>query len=112
MTKIAISHKGVKRWLETPFAICGNPDDMRRIGEEIVKQAKMLEVGYGWMRIDPSHPDSGPPNTKPLEWVDPSPSDTCLICGSLVQPGFACHDPAGNPLGHTKRSAAPDKAID
>jgi len=67
--QVAVSHRGVKRWLRTPFALCGQPEDLRRIGEEIVKQAEMLSSS-GWVRVDLSNPDDSPPNKPPLEWDD------------------------------------------
>lgn len=67
MTKIVISRNGVKRWLETPFALCGKRQDLAEIGAEIIKQASTLP-GYGWIRIDTSHPDQSPADTQPEPW--------------------------------------------
>jgi hypothetical protein len=67
MTKIAMSRAGVKRWLETPFALCGAPEDLTKVGEAIIKQASTLR-GHGWIRVDTAHPDESPANTEPVPW--------------------------------------------
>lgn len=69
--KLVISHKGVKRELHTPFALCCGMDDLDSLIRALeAARAGMLNATYGWMRIDPSHPDDCPPNTRPLPWTE------------------------------------------
>jgi hypothetical protein len=71
--KLIISHKGIKRELETPFALCCSADDLASLIRELkAVHAALVDMGsgYGWVRIDPSHPCDAPSNTKPLAWTD------------------------------------------
>jgi len=74
--KFVISKDGVKRYLETPFALCIDTEHFASL-IDVLKSAHagMVANGtsYGWVRIDPSHPDpDSAPNTPPLEWVSRS----------------------------------------
>lgn len=69
--KVIISKGAVARELHTPFALCGTPNDLIRLAREIEAQATTL-AGYGWIRIDPSHPSSAPPNSPPRPWEEAS----------------------------------------
>lgn len=70
--KVVISKDGVKRYLETPFALCIDTEHFAKL-IDVLKSAHagMVANGtsYGWVRIDPSHPDSDSTSTPPLEWV-------------------------------------------
>lgn len=71
--KLILSKDGVKREIETPFAICCNVEELGALVREInAVRAGMLDNGstFGWMRIDPSHPCDAAPNTKPRPWTD------------------------------------------
>jgi hypothetical protein len=72
MMKFVISKGGVKRSLETPFALCIDAEHFA----DLIKAMQFAHAGmvasgisYGWVRIDTSHPDpDGPLNTPPMEW--------------------------------------------
>lgn len=67
--KLIISHRSIKRELETPFALCIGRDDLDMLIREL--QQQMAGMGpYGWIRIDPSHPADCPPNTRALAWTE------------------------------------------
>ena len=69
--KLTISSEGVKRELNTPFALCISSKDLG----SLIRELQFVHAGmesnnmpFGWVRIDPSHPCDAPPNTKPLGW--------------------------------------------
>src|SRR6266566_7918670 len=71
--RFIISYKGIKRALETPFAMCIGANDLEYLIRELEAQRRGLgESPYGWIRIDPSHPSDCAPNTRPLEWTEAS----------------------------------------
>jgi len=69
--RFIISHKGIKRTLETPFAMCIGVKELEYLIRELEAQLRGLgESSYGWIRVDPSHPSDCAPNTRPLEWTE------------------------------------------
>lgn len=74
--KFVISKDGVKRFLETPFALCIDTEHFANLIKTLQSaQAGMVANGttYGWVRIDTGHPDpDSKSNTEPLPWVNPS----------------------------------------
>lgn len=73
--KIVLSKDGVKREIETPFAICIGRDDLHRLISALSHMyASMRDEAngssYGWGRIDEAHPDTCAPNQAPLKWTD------------------------------------------
>ena len=76
--RILLSKDGIKREIETPFAICIGRDDLEtliRTLQELHGAMEGISSSYGWLRVDPSHPCDAPPNTPPLPWVAMSPAD-------------------------------------
>ena len=73
--KLIISQGGVKRELRGAFAMCLSQEDLTLLITLLqAQEGAWKETGgsYGWIRIDPSHPDQDSrPNTKPLAWTDP-----------------------------------------
>src|SRR6266566_2976315 len=69
--RFIISHKGIKRTLETPFAMCIGVKELEYLIRELEAQLRGLgESSHGWIRVDPSHPSDCAPNTRPLEWTE------------------------------------------
>lgn len=71
--KICLSKDGIKRNIETPFAMAIQRDDLVRLGEHLIGLAAAMEAkgtSYSFVTIDPDGLDHGPPNTPPLEWTD------------------------------------------
>jgi hypothetical protein len=66
--KFIISKDGVKRYLETPFALCIDTEHFASL-IDVLKSAHAGMVA----RIDPGHPDpDSAPNTPPMEWASRS----------------------------------------
>lgn len=71
--KLILSKDGVKREIETPFALCISPVDMQHLAQELIAQAAGMQANggsYGWVLIDTGHPDKSPPNTPPRKWTE------------------------------------------
>ena len=72
--KLVLSKDGVKREIQTPFALCCDMEELDRLIRAMqAARAGMTETGgtYGWLRIDTAHPDpDGPANTPPLKWTE------------------------------------------
>jgi len=71
--KLVISKDGVKREIQTPFAICCDMNDLDHLIRAIIAaRAGMVANGgsYGWLRIDTNHPSDCAANSKPLEWTE------------------------------------------
>ena len=74
--KLVLFKDGVKREIETPFALCIGRGDLHQLIDELKFVAGGMDgsgSSYGWVRIDPSHPADCKPNTPPMPW---SASDT------------------------------------
>jgi hypothetical protein len=71
--KFIVSKDGVKRTLETPFAMCIDAEEFATLIWALQRaQAGMTAIGsgYGWVRIDTDHPDpDSKPNTAPIPWA-------------------------------------------
>ncbi len=70
--RLIISKDGVKRGIETPFALCCSTEDLTTLALTLQQfAAGMRDSGstYGWVRVDTDHPDDAPANTPPLPWV-------------------------------------------
>ncbi len=71
--KLIISKDGVKREITTPFAMVIGTQDL----DYLIRHLKALHAGcvdagttYGWVKVDPGHPDAdGPSNSPPLPWT-------------------------------------------
>jgi hypothetical protein len=75
--RIILSKDGVKREIETPFAMCISRDDLEdliRALRELHAAMTEMNSSYGWLRVDPSHPCDAPPNTPPLPWTAQPPA--------------------------------------
>lgn len=68
-SRIVMNIKGLSRYIENPFALCGDKEMLKRIGQEIIEQASLLDT-YGWIRVDINHPAMGCSGGNPLEWID------------------------------------------
>ena len=69
--KLIIAKGGLKREIQTPFALCCDIEEMDGLIRALqFARAGMVNSGssYGWMRIDTDHPCDGPSNTPPLQW--------------------------------------------
>jgi hypothetical protein len=75
--KIILSKDGVKREIETPFAMCIDREDLEALIRSLRElHAAMTEMNasYSWIRVDPSHPCDAPANTPPLPWTANTPA--------------------------------------
>jgi hypothetical protein len=71
--RLIISQSGVKREITGAFALCCSADDLDHLSQLLKSARASLTANggnYGWVRIDPNHPDDGPSNTKPLLWTE------------------------------------------
>ena len=72
--KFVISKDGVKRWIETPFALCIDTEHFGSLIKSMqAAHAGMVANGttYGWVRVDTDHPDlDSAPNTAPRAWAE------------------------------------------
>jgi hypothetical protein len=69
--KLVISHKGIKRELETPFALCCQMAELDQLIALLQEQRRAKgESTYGWIRVDPSPPADCAPNPRPLGWTE------------------------------------------
>jgi hypothetical protein len=69
--KIVIEHGRTKRQIEGAFNLCGHPDDLRMVAEQILAQVNQEPSrGYGWIKILPVRPQESIPDTRPLGWDD------------------------------------------
>lgn len=81
--KIIISHKGIKRELETPFALCCDMNELDQLIVELQAQRRANEeISYGWIKVDLSHPADCAPNTRPLKWTEASNINPPIIYGN------------------------------
>ena len=71
--KLVISKNGIKRSIETPFAMALGKEDLVRLGNHLIGLAAAMGaegVSYTFVTVDPESPYTGPPNTTPMEWDD------------------------------------------
>lgn len=67
--KLIISQHGIKRQIEGSFAMCCGADDLDTLIQELQRQRAGM-TGYGWFKVDASHPCDAPANTRPLAWTE------------------------------------------
>lgn len=71
--KICLSKNGVKRHIETPFAMEISSDDLIRLANHLLGLAAAMNaegMAYKFVTVDPDGADKSPPNSPPLEWDD------------------------------------------
>lgn len=69
--KLVFAKDGVKREIETPFALCCKMEDLDRLILELqAARGSMGDANYGWFRIDETHPAADCASGAPRKWTE------------------------------------------
>jgi hypothetical protein len=71
--KMCLSKNGIKRYIDTPFAMAIGVGDLERLARHMMGHAAAMKaegVSYTFVTIDPDGVETSDPNTPPLKWDD------------------------------------------